>query len=98
PIDAFLALEVEVGDLLAIADRADYRQHLALGDMGERSYRLDALDDGVNLLLRRVLFHNDHHGCLSFSTSELPILVLGLTALDPLRVGASRAKLGRPPS
>ena len=32
-VDAGRAVEVEVGDVLAVADRADHGQHLALGDV-----------------------------------------------------------------
>ena len=60
-VDAVGPLEIEVGDPLAVADRADHGQHLALGDVRMSADRLHALDHGVDLLLRGLLFHDDHH-------------------------------------
>src|ERR687892_280595 len=54
-------VQPEVGDVLAIPDRANHGHQLALGDVGVRAYVFDALDDGGDLRLRRPLFHDNHH-------------------------------------
>ena len=46
-VDPVVALEAERGDPVAVADRADHGQQLALGDVGRAAHRLDALDDGA---------------------------------------------------
>ena len=61
PVHAVGAFEVEVRDPLAIPDRADHGQHLALGDVGMSADRFHALDHGSDLLRRGLLFHDDHH-------------------------------------
>ena len=55
------ALEPEVVHVLAISDRADHRYELAFRDVRLSAHRFDALDDGVDLVGRRTLFHHDHH-------------------------------------
>jgi hypothetical protein len=54
-------LEPQRGDAVAIADRADHRQQLAPGEVSRTAHLLDSLDDVSDLLLRRPLFHHDHH-------------------------------------
>src|SRR4029077_10360046 len=60
-VDARRSLELKPGDVLAIADRADHGHLLAAARMRMSTNRLDALDDGVDLVRRRRLFHDDHH-------------------------------------
>ena len=48
-------------DVLAVADRADHGHLLAARRMGSCTDVLDAVDDGLDLLLRRRRFHHDHH-------------------------------------
>ena len=44
-VDARRALEPQRGDPVAVADRADHGQQLALGEVGRAADRLDSLDD-----------------------------------------------------
>jgi hypothetical protein len=60
-VDPGRAVEPEVRHVLAVADRADHGDELARGDVRLRSHGLDALYDGVDVRLRRPLFHHDHH-------------------------------------
>jgi hypothetical protein len=61
-IDAVGALEVEAGDVLEIADRADDRHLLAPARVRPRADRLDPGDDGRHLVLGGRRLHHDHHG------------------------------------
>ncbi len=60
-VDPVVALEPERGDPVAVADRPDHGQQLALREVGRTADLLDSLDDVGDLLLRRPLFHHDHH-------------------------------------
>jgi hypothetical protein len=60
-IDPVSSLEPERGDPVAVADRADHGQQLAAREVGRTPDLLDPLDDVGDLLLRRPLFHHDHH-------------------------------------
>ena len=77
-VDARRALEPEVRDVLAVADRADHGDELARRDVRLRAHGLDALDDGVDLRLRRPLFHHDHH--LSLQPLKVGYAVLAIRA------------------
>ena len=61
-VDAGGALQAQGGDPVAVADGADDGQELSAGHVGGAADRLHAVDDGLDLLLRRPLFHHDHHG------------------------------------
>ena len=54
------------GDVLAVADGADHRHLLAARGVGLRPAGLDALDDGLDLVLGRPRFHHDHHQPVSW--------------------------------
>ena len=60
-VDPGRSLEPERRDAVAIADRADHRQQLSPGEVSRAAHLLDSLDDVGDLLLRRPLFHHDHH-------------------------------------
>src|SRR4029450_14036141 len=47
--------------MLAVPDRADHGDQLALRDVGLSAYRAHPFDDGIDLRLRRALSHHDHH-------------------------------------
>jgi hypothetical protein len=65
-LDAGRALEAETRDVLAVADGADHRHLLAARGVGLRPAGLDALDDGLDLVLGRRRFHHDHHQRVSW--------------------------------
>jgi hypothetical protein len=78
-LDALVALEPEARDVLAVADRADYRHLLAARGVRSSAARLDPGDDGRHLLLGGRRLHHDHHG-------SLPVLLGKWSALLPLKV------------
>ena len=49
------------GDVLAVADRADHGDLLPARRMGPGADLLDAVDDGLDLVLGRRRLHHDHH-------------------------------------
>jgi hypothetical protein len=61
PVHARRALEIEVRDPLAVTDCTDHGQHRSLGDMRGSPDRFHLFHDRVDLVLRRALFHHDHH-------------------------------------
>src|SRR5918994_822669 len=89
-VDARRAIETEVRDVLAIADRADDGYELARGDVSVRADGLHALHDGVDLRLRRPLFHDDHHLSLKPLKVDLPALrCVGAASGDAVRLAKS---------
>jgi hypothetical protein len=70
-IDAGGALEVDPGDVLAVADRPDHGQLAPVDDMRSGADRLNSLDDGLHLLLGGRRFHHDHHFSGPFCEFEL---------------------------
>ena len=61
-VDAGGALQPKGRDAVAVADGADDGQELSGRHVSGAADRLDAVDDGLDLLLSRPLFHHDHHG------------------------------------
>jgi hypothetical protein len=55
------ALELEAGDVLAVADGADDGHLVAPAQVSARTHRLDPLYDLGDLVLGRRRFHDDHH-------------------------------------
>jgi hypothetical protein len=65
-VHAGRAVELEAGDVLAVPDGADDGHLVARAGMRSSPDGLDPLDDGLNLLGRRVLLHHDHHASVPF--------------------------------
>ncbi len=65
-VDAGGALQAEAGDVLSVAQRADDGHQLTARRMRAGARVLDALDDGLDLVLCCRRLHHDHH---SFSAS-----------------------------
>jgi hypothetical protein len=55
------AFQAEIGDLPAVADRADHGEQLTLGDVRGATDLLDSFHDLGDLFLGRPLFHHNHH-------------------------------------
>jgi hypothetical protein len=92
------ALQLEVGDVLAVADGADDRVYLPARDVRGGTGRLDLADHRVHLLGLGPLFHDDHHLDL-LSKLVVEILVLGLRRLGLGRWGwAAIGPAGRRPT
>ena len=61
-VDSRGALEIEVANVLAVADDADHGHESAPREVAVRADGLDALDDRL-IGACRPLFHHDHHLC-----------------------------------
>ncbi len=84
-VDPGCALEFEASDVLDVPDRADHGHRLPARRMRTSAHRLDPLDDGLDLVLRRRRFHDNHH-----------LVLLGFTPLDTLRTTGARQTGRRP--
>src|SRR5205085_7113180 len=87
-VDAGVALELQIGHVLAVADRSDHRHEFALGHVSLRSDALDTGYDGLHLLPTGPLFHHDHHLNLDLSKP----LVGTLLAVRPWPCGRAGCK------
>ena len=76
-VDAREAVELEVGDVVAVADRADDGVQLAARHMCLRADMLHLAYDRLDLVGRGGLFHDDHHLDLILSSYGWRFLTTG---------------------